>query len=157
MTSNKPYLLRAFYEWILDNRCSPYLLVEATLPYVEVPERFINEGKIILNIHPQAIAHFDLGNEWITFSARFSGVEEQISIPVGAVIAIYAQENGQGMGFEPEALPEDYDEATELKKSSKTTSLSDKLSIVTGDGEQSEKDSDTPKRKKGRPNLRIID
>ncbi|UNM96671.1 ClpXP protease specificity-enhancing factor [Ignatzschineria rhizosphaerae] len=130
MTSNKPYFMRALYEWILDNNCTPYIVVDATLPFVEVPEQFITEGKIILNILPSATHNLYLGDEWITFSARFSGVSEEINIPIGAVVAIYAQENGEGMGFETEALPEDYFDETIIKIPSKTTHHKPQLNII---------------------------
>ena len=130
MTSNKPYFIRALYEWILDNNCTPYLVVDATLPFVEVPEQFISEGKIILNILPSATHNLHLGDDWVTFSARFSGVSQEINIPIGAIIAIYAQENGEGMGFETEALPHDYFEEMTLKVPSKTSPKKSHLDII---------------------------
>lgn len=108
MTSNKPYFIRALYDWILDNNCTPYIVVDATLPYVDVPEKFITDGNIILNVLPSAVSNLILGDEWISFSTRFSGIIHEINFPVGAVAAIYAQENGEGMGFQTEALPDDY-------------------------------------------------
>lgn len=136
MTSNKPYFIRALYEWILDNNCTPYIVVDATLPFVEVPEQFISEGKIILNILPSATHNLYLGDDWITFSARFSGVSQEINIPMGAVAAIYAQENGEGMGFQTEALPEDYFEETIIKIPSKTTHHKPQLNVVENDSEK---------------------
>lgn len=130
MTSNKPYFIRALYEWILDNNCTPYIVVDATLPFVEVPEQFISEGKIILNILPSATHNLYLGDDWITFSARFSGVSQEINVPMGAVAAIYAQENGEGMGFETEALPNDYFEETIIKVPSLTTTHKPQLNVV---------------------------
>lgn len=124
MTSNKPYFLRALYEWILDNNCTPYIVVDATLPFVEVPEQFVSEGRIILNILPSAIHNLIIDDEWISFSARFSGVSEVINIPMGAVAAIFAHENSEGMGFDTEALPEDYFAETTLKVASKTSKKS---------------------------------
>lgn len=109
MTSNKPYFIRALYEWILDNDCTPYIVVDATLPFVDVPRQFVNDGKIILNILPAATYNLNLGDDWITFSARFSGISQNINIPIGAVVAIYAQENGEGMGFQTEPLKESLD------------------------------------------------
>ncbi|MCG8324327.1 MAG: ClpXP protease specificity-enhancing factor [Thiotrichales bacterium] len=104
MTSNRPYLIRALYEWILDNDHTPYLLVNAEHEEVMVPEQFVDEGKIILNVAPQAVQDLELGNEWILFSARFSGTRFDIQIPATAVIAIYAKENGQGMIFPEEEV-----------------------------------------------------
>lgn len=142
MTPSKPYFIRALYDWIVDNDCTPYIAVDATLPYVEVPTQFINEGKIILNILPSAVNHLLLGDEWISFSARFGGVPEEISIPIGAVIAIYAQENGQGMGFEPEPLPEDYFEDS-LFQNQKGKQQTTHLNIVEGDNNESLTDERT--------------
>lgn len=107
MTSNKPYIIRAFYEWILDNNLTPHIAVDATLPYVEVPEEYVMEGKIILNLQPSAIHNVVLGNEWISFSTRFNGASVDINLPIGAIIAIYARENGQGIEFMAEALTDD--------------------------------------------------
>ncbi|OYQ75339.1 ClpXP protease specificity-enhancing factor [Wohlfahrtiimonas sp. G9077] len=107
MTSNKPYIIRAFYDWIVDNDVTPYIAVDATLPYVEVPEDYVTEGKIILNIEPSATPNLVLGNEWISFSARFGGVPMDINVPIGAIIAIYARENGHGIEFPPEPLLDD--------------------------------------------------
>ena len=99
MTSNRPYLLRALYEWIGDNRMTPHILVEAEHEGVKVPEQAIQKGKVILNIAHAAVQDLDLGNEWLTFSARFSGRQFNVSVPVEAVLAIYSKENGQGMMF----------------------------------------------------------
>ena len=100
MNSNRPYLLRALYEWIVDNECTPYLLVECNVPGVVVPNEHIQEGKIVLNISPMAVRQLSMGNEFIEFDGRFSGRSMWISVPVGAVLAIYAKENNAGMGFE---------------------------------------------------------
>jgi len=105
MTSNKPYLVRALNDWILDNQLTPYLLVDASIKGVEVPEQHIKDGKIILNILPSAVQEIAFENEWIYFSARFGGQPFMINIPISAVLAIYAKENGRGMMFaEEEAL-----------------------------------------------------
>lgn len=99
MTSSRPYLLRALYEWIVDNDLTPYILVDAFIEGVDVPEQFIQDGKIILNVAPHAVEHMELGNTELSFAARFSGAPVSISVPVVAVMAIYAKENGQGMVF----------------------------------------------------------
>lgn len=113
MTSNRPYLIRALYEWLVDNELTPYLLVDADQPQVEVPREFVEGGRIVLNINPRAISNLELGNDWISFSARFRGVLEDVLLPPSAVLGIYAKENGQGMLFaveerqgEPEDEPE---------------------------------------------------
>ena len=102
MTPSRPYLIRAINEWILDNSLTPYLLVDAEAPAVEVPERYVDNGKIVLNINPRAIKSLLINNEHITFSARFGGTPVSIYIPISAVLAIYAQENGRGMMFNDE-------------------------------------------------------
>jgi stringent starvation protein B len=102
MTSNRPYLLRAIYDWITDNNLTPYILVDAAREGVRVPPQVIKNGQVVLNLAMRAVANLDLGNEWISFQARFSGVSQSILIPVSAVLALYAQENGQGMMFPAE-------------------------------------------------------
>ena len=102
MTSNRPYLLRAIYDWISDNGLTPYVLVDAGQAGVKVPSHVIKNGQVVLNLAMRAVANLDLGNDVISFQARFSGVSQSISIPVTAVLALYAQENGQGMMFPAE-------------------------------------------------------
>jgi stringent starvation protein B len=102
MTTNRPYLLRAIYDWISDNNLTPYVLVDAGFAGVRVPPQVIKNGQVVLNLAMRAVANLDLGNEWISFQARFSGVSQAIQIPVQAVLALYAQENGQGMMFPAE-------------------------------------------------------
>ncbi len=99
MSSNRPYLLRAIYDWITDNNLTPYVLVDAAREGVRVPPQVVKNGQVVLNLAMRAVANLDLGNEWISFQARFSGVSQSILIPVQAVLALYAQENGQGMMF----------------------------------------------------------
>ncbi len=106
MTSNRPYLIRAFYDWIVDNDCTPYLAVNAYFPGVEVPQNYVTDGQIVLNVAPRAIVGMEFGDELIRFNTRFGGVPTDISVPVASVLGIYARENGQGMVFEPENPPE---------------------------------------------------
>ncbi|MFQ5643236.1 MAG: ClpXP protease specificity-enhancing factor [Thiogranum sp.] len=106
MTSNRPYLIRAINEWLLDNQLTPHLLVDAEAQGVEVPQNFIQDGKIVLNIGPHAVEGLRITNEEVTFLARFSGVSQLISFPVSAVLAIYARENGRGMMFNEGEDPE---------------------------------------------------
>jgi len=105
MTSQKPYLIRAIFEWLVDNHLTPYLLVDATAENVQVPHQFIEDRKIILNIDPEAVRNYHADNEWISFSARFSGKPEELFIPIAAIKSIYAKENNQGMIFPDEVLP----------------------------------------------------
>ncbi|HQY69628.1 MAG: ClpXP protease specificity-enhancing factor [Gammaproteobacteria bacterium] len=105
MKSSRPYLVRALYEWILDNACTPYLLVDATVAGVEVPQQYVKNGQIVLNVAPGAVAGIDMSNDDIRFRGRFGGVAIDVFVPIGAVLGIYARENGQGMVFEPEQAP----------------------------------------------------
>lgn len=102
MSSQRPYLLRALYEWIADNGMTPHVLVNAAMSGVRVPLHAVKEGRIVLNIAERAVAKLELGNELLRFTARFAGVSQVVSVPLEAVIAIYARETGQGM-----ALPEE--------------------------------------------------
>jgi stringent starvation protein B len=100
MTPLKPYLIRSIYEWILDNELTPHLLVDANHNQAVLPQQFIQDGRIILNVRPAAVEALSLGNEAIEFNTRFSGKSTYIYVPVTAVMAIYAKENGKGMVFE---------------------------------------------------------
>jgi stringent starvation protein B len=102
MTSHRPYLLRALYEWIADNGMTPHVLVDATQPGVRVPPHTVKDGRVVLNIADRAVAKLELDNDGIRFTARFGGVSHPVMVPIPAVLAIYARETGQGM-----ALPED--------------------------------------------------
>ena len=102
MTSHRPYLLRALYEWIADNDMTPHLLVDAPRPGVRVPPHTVQDGKVVLNIAARAVAHLDMDNDAVAFTARFGGVSHAVIVPMDAVLAIYARETGQGM-----ALPDD--------------------------------------------------
>ena len=99
MTSSRPYLLRAVYEWIADNDLTPQIVVDAKREQVRVPTAYIRDGKIVLNISPSAVRGLSLGNERVEFSARFGGTPFDVLVPVDAVLAIMARENGTGMSF----------------------------------------------------------
>ena len=99
MNSSRPYLMRAIYEWIVDNGMTPYLLVNADHPHVVVPIEHVSNGKIILNVAPEAVQDLDMGGEEVSFNARFSGKPMRVSVPISAALAIYARENGRGMVF----------------------------------------------------------
>jgi len=112
-TSTKPYLLRAIYEWCVDSGLTPYVSVVVDAQ-TRVPMEYVRDGEIVLNIGPLATSHLLIGNDFIECTARFSGVARELLIPVSAVAAIYARENGQGMSFEMEkntAQPEIREEA----------------------------------------------
>ncbi|MCB1789778.1 MAG: ClpXP protease specificity-enhancing factor [Gammaproteobacteria bacterium] len=106
MTSNRPYLIRALYEWLVDNELTPYLLVDASRDAVHVPSRYVEEGRIVLNVSPSAVRDLNLGNELISFEARFGGTAFAISLPPDAVLGVYARENGKGMLFPDEEVAE---------------------------------------------------
>lgn len=97
--STKPYLIRAIHEWCIDQGYTPYLAVSVDAR-TRVPREHVNDGQIVLNLGPEATHQLVMGNELITFSARFNGVAQALSIPVENIAAIYARENGQGMAFE---------------------------------------------------------
>jgi stringent starvation protein B len=113
MNSLKPYLIRAVYDWIIDNQFTPYLLVNADADGTVVPRPYVQDGRIVLNLRPEAIHGLALGNDHILFNARFGGKSMQVDVPIPAVLALYAQENGRGMVFdqdevdEPPPSPED--------------------------------------------------
>ena len=99
LNSSVPYLIRAINDWILDNGCTPYLIVDATIEEVSVPREHIKDGQIVLNIGPQAIRDFSISDEYVMFSGRFSGVAHEICAPIASVMGIIAKENGEGMWF----------------------------------------------------------
>lgn len=98
-TSTKPYLLRALYEWCVDNGFTPYLSVLVDQS-TKVPMEYVRDGEIVLNIGPLATSHMAMGNDFVEFTARFAGVARELTIPVARITAIYARENGQGMSFD---------------------------------------------------------
>lgn len=102
MNSSRPYLLRAFFEWILDNELTPYLVISADMENVVVPQAYVEEGRIILNIRPDSVRNLLIANDHLEFHARFGGVEQEVYAPMYAVQAIYAKENGRGMVFQEE-------------------------------------------------------
>ena len=137
MTPSKPYIMRALYEWIIDNERTPYMVVATEFPGVSVPDGFAENGQMVLNLSPSAVRHFTMNNEVVCFEARFSGVPHQIVVPVYAALAIYAQENGQGMYFEAE-LPAEYDDAS------------------LPETEDNPQEPPEPPKNSGRPSLRVV-
>lgn len=98
----RPFLLRAMFEWVLANDQTPHLLVDTGVDHVQVPEDYVEDGQIILNIRPAAVTNLEMSNEAISFSARFGGRPYAIYVPIEAVVALYARESGDGMAFPPE-------------------------------------------------------
>ena len=127
MTSSRPYLIRAIYEWLVDNQLTPYVMVDAMAPHVEIPENYIEDGKIILNIAPMAVRDLSMTNTDIRFDARFSGITHHIYAPMQSVMAIYAFENGRGMVFSDE-----------------------------DDGDTEPPEPGKPPRGRGKPNLKVV-
>lgn len=112
MSSSRPYLVRALYEWIVDNDCTPYVVISAQRDDVQIPRNYVKDGQIVLNISPTAVVGLKLDNQGLMFSARFGGVPMEVYAPIGAVLGIYARENGQGMVFEAEEAPPEQPEPT---------------------------------------------
>lgn len=102
LSPQRPYLLRALYDWLLDNDCTPHVVVDASQPFVDVPQEHIKDDQIVLNIHPAALTNFTMDLEHVSFEARFGGIPRRIYLPIAAIVAIYARENGAGTIFEAE-------------------------------------------------------
>jgi stringent starvation protein B len=99
LNPSRSYLLRALYEWLVDNQCTPHIVVDTTIEGVMVPEQFVSDGQIVLNINSTAVHDLLLAEEAVSFNARFGGVPMNVYVPMVAVVAIYAKESGMGMGF----------------------------------------------------------
>ena len=110
-TPKRPYLLRAYFDWLVDNGLTPYLVVDATYYGVKVPVEYVKDGQIVLNLSATAVGNLVISHETIQFNARFRGIPQDIYIPMGAALAIYARENGDGVMFEPEKV---YDEQAQI-------------------------------------------
>lgn len=159
LTARRPYLLRALYDWLLDNQLTPHLVVDINLPGVMVPLEYARDGQIVLNIAPRAVGDLQLGNDEVTFNARFGGVPRQVTVPLAAVMAIYARENGAGTMFEPEPVYENAGE--EYPSSQPDGSTESMMSVIDGDRpDDSEPDDDgpgdEPPPRGGRPALRVV-
>ncbi|EOC0413839.1 ClpXP protease specificity-enhancing factor [Cronobacter dublinensis] len=157
LSPRRPYLLRAFYEWLLDNQLTPHLVVDVTLPGVLVPMEYARDGQIVLNIAPRAVGNLELANDEVRFNARFGGVPRQVTVPVAAVLAVYARENGAGTMFEPEAA---YDEAmASLNDENSAEEPETVMSVIDGDKPDDAEDNgpdDEPPPRGGRPALRVV-
>ncbi|CAA0114418.1 Stringent starvation protein B [BD1-7 clade bacterium] len=164
MTPTRPYFLRAVYEWILDNECTPFLAVNADAPGVEVPREYVEDGQITLNLAPSAIVDLQMTNDGIEFSARFSGVAQLVRVPMVAVMGIFARENGQGMAFPDEPGFDvdiieggaDEDKAPEPLRSIDGVQASDsEVQDETAEVDTSDDDPEPP-RPSGRPQLKVV-
>jgi stringent starvation protein B len=123
MTSNKPYLIRAIYEWISDNEMSPYIIVDTSIPEVEVPTEFIKDDKIVLNISPMATHNLRIGNDALECDAKFNGISRYIYIPIETILTIYAAETQMGMSFPTEKITAEEPPAQEIPKKKKDNVL----------------------------------
>ncbi|MFP4154455.1 MAG: ClpXP protease specificity-enhancing factor [Halothiobacillaceae bacterium] len=160
MTSSRPYLLRAIYQWIVDNDHVPHLIVNALHPEVVVPQDYAHDGQITLNISPNATRHLELDNPQVTFEARFGGVPMQVFVPMAAVMGIVDRESGQGLMFPEEADDADY--GTGLGESGPgrgrpalraVEGRESPEPVSRGDQDEGDDDPDPPPRK---PGLRIV-
>ena len=126
MTSTKPYLFRGIFEWIEDNQMTPYIVVDANANGVLVPQDYVNDGQITLNISSSSIQLFAMDNKVLHFSARFNGLAQELTIPMHSILGVYARENGQGMFFEAEDYPNEQDSDVLAEK--KTTQIEEVVS-----------------------------
>lgn len=154
MLSSRPYIARGLYEWLLDNEHTPYIVVDAEQPGVSVPRQFVQNGQIVLNVGPTAVRDLHIENDAVSFSARFGGQPMQVVVPMPALIAIYARENGVGMvfGHEP-IMPAPQEEEAEPAARPELSSI-DSDDDESAGAEKPERDKDSPTRK--RPSLRVI-
>lgn len=116
MTSTRPYLIRAFYEWIVDNNCTPHIVVNADVDGIDVPREYISSGQIVFNIAMSAVQDLVLGNDIISFQARFKGIARKVLIPISSIVGIYTGENGRGMVFNDEDVEPPPEEEITPKK-----------------------------------------
>jgi stringent starvation protein B len=138
--SQQPYFLRALYEWCVDSGLTPYLSVRVD-HRTRVPQGFVKDGQIVLNLGPSAVRNLNMDNEWVTFSARFGGVSHAIEVPMANILAIYSRETGEGMGFAGEESQEINDNSTQVE-------------LLTEPGDPTDDAPSTPPR--GRPQLRVV-
>lgn len=152
MISNRPYLIRAMFDWIIDNQWTPHIQVDANYPGVKVPTEHVQDGMIVLNMHPQAVRNLDMANDWFSFKARFQGIEREIGFFPEAVLAVFARENGQGMPFPPEPYPEEGDDQP-MNVPKPVESAMDKLDT---DGSEHKKQASTSSKSKKKSHLSIV-
>jgi stringent starvation protein B len=145
MTSNKPYIIRAFYQWISDNQLTPYIAVDANVYGVLVPMAYVTDGQIVLNVSMGAVGSISLADDAIELSARFGGKLEHMVVPYGAIAAIYAKENGAGTSLAIEHPDVDLQEDKKPAGLSSVSSASSKTASASID-----------KKAKGKPSLKVI-
>ena len=155
LTSQRPYLLRAIYEWIVDNGMTPHVLVDATLPGVRVPQHAVQDGRIVLNIADRAVGRLRMDNDSLTFSARFGGVSQNVVVPMYAVVALYTRETGQGIRMPDEDPPDLEADEDEDQLDPRILAL---LEDDDGDGQSPPQDDgpDTPRPPRRGGHLRVV-
>lgn len=152
MHSNRPYLLRAFYQWIVDNGCTPILVIDANYPHCKIPRDYVEGGEIVFNISSAAVRDLKIANDLIEFKASFSGVIHLISVPNAGVLALYAEENGEGIFLDADDEDgggADSEEAHQVRS----------LNVLTkDDSRQTEINANASKGvEKGKPVLRLVE
>ncbi|GGP37001.1 stringent starvation protein B [Shewanella algicola] len=123
ITPNRPYLLRAYYEWLMDNHLTPHVVVDAFVKGTQVPQQFVKDGQIVLNIATGAVANLHMTNDVVEFNARFGGVPQNVFLPMASIVAIYARENGAGTVFDMEdayMIEDEHDELSSVPSSMKS-------------------------------------
>lgn len=148
----RPYLLRAYYDWLVDSDFTPYLVVDATYQNVKVPVEYVKDGQIVLNLSANATGNLVFNNDFIQFNARFRGIPQDIYIPMGAALAIYARENGDGVMFEPESIYDELNRQIQDEQPIGFTDVVDNKKATT----KLEKKSGKQTEKKSVSHLRII-
>ncbi|MBG3081667.1 ClpXP protease specificity-enhancing factor [Proteus mirabilis] len=163
MSPRRPHLLRAYYDWIVENELTPHLVVDVNIVGVQVPMEYAHDGQIVLNIASRAVDDLELTLYQVLFSASFGGIPRKVRVPMAAVMAIYARENGAGMMFEPEPAYESgasLQFAEDESEENTLTPVNEGLSLVTdGTAEtdaSSPDDDPEPPRPTGRPSLRVV-
>ena len=159
MNSSRPYILRALHEWIVDNECTPYILVDANYPQVKVPPGHAEDGQIVLNTAPAAVRYFEIDNQAVSFEALFSGSPFSLYVPIDASLAIYGSENGRGMFFDANSdlLSDDDDEVLAEDRGEADEPPTVLRAVDTDSAADIDPDDEPPKPPTpGRPSLRII-
>jgi len=153
MISNRPYLLRAFYQWIVDSKCTPILVIDANHPRCKIPQDYAEGGEIVFNVSPTAIRDMKMANDWVEFKASFSGVVHIIAAPIKAILAVYAEENGEGIFFDAEE-DDETDSMVYLKEVDSPSA--DLPSIDALNGEQQHLSTSEPVSK-SKPFLKLVE
>lgn len=159
---SRPYLLRALYDWVLDNDMTPHIAVDARVVGVQVPEQFVQDGQITLNIAPGAVQGLLIDDQGISFSARFGGVPMNVYAPMVAVLALFTRENGMGMGFGMEPGADILVEQAEAEEEEQSATLApvpdapEQSETDAGADENGQNEAEKPAAKSGKPTLRVV-